>query len=351
MPQRQQRARRQPGPLVLLALLLATARLLAHDPGLSSLEVNITRLTTSAVLSMSAADLAVLVSESGIDAERALDDLARSAVQISVDGLLLGLTATAVELDDRGANVRLSFARGAAGEARVTVSSSVPVRLARGHRELVVVAVDGQSASERILDSDNQSLSVDVAALPSTAGKASSFMTLGIRHILSGYDHLVFLAGLILAACTVRELLVALTAFTAAHSLSLALVVLGGVHAPPAIVEPLIAASIAWVGVENLIRDRRGSRWWVVFGFGLVHGFGFAGALLDLGFGSSAAGVALALLSFNIGVEFGQLAAAAVMLPLVWVMRSRPAWQARLVPVCSMLIAIAGGYWLVDRLW
>ena len=86
MQQRQQRARRQPGPLVLIAVLLATARLLAHDPGLSSLEVNITRLTTSAVLSMSAADLTVLASESGIEAERALDDLARSAVQISVDG-------------------------------------------------------------------------------------------------------------------------------------------------------------------------------------------------------------------------------------------------------------------------
>ena len=118
-------------------------------------------------------------------------------------------------------------------------------------------------------------------------------MTLGIRHILSGYDHLVFLAGLILAACTVRELVVALTAFTAAHSLSLALVVVGGVHAPPSIVEPLIAASIAWVGVENLLRERSRSRWWVVFGFGLVHGFGFAGALLELGFGSSASGVAL----------------------------------------------------------
>ena len=225
------------------------------------------------------------------------------------------------------------------------------MRLARGHRELLIVTVDGLSVSERMLDAGSHSLDVDVAASPSTAGKASSFMTLGIRHILSGYDHLVFLAGLILAACTVRELLVALTAFTAAHSLSLALVVAGGVHAPPSIVEPLIAASIAWVGVENLIRDRRGSRWWVVFGFGLVHGFGFAGALLDLGFGSSAAGVALALLTFNLGVEFGQLAAAAVMLPLVWVMRSRPAWQARLVPACSVLIAIAGGYWLVERLW
>ena len=351
MQPRQQRARRKPGPLVLIALFLTTSGLLAHDPGLSSLEVNITGLTTSAVLSMSAADLAVLVSASGTDAERALEGLVRSAVQISVDGSVLPVARTTVELDDKGASVRLSFARGAGRDARVTVSSGVPLRLARGHRELVVVTVDGQPVSERILDAESHSLAIDVAAPLAMARKASSFVALGIRHILSGYDHLVFLAGLILAACTVRELLVALTAFTAAHSLSLALVVVGGVHAPPSIVEPLIAASIAWVGIENLLRDRSASRWWVVFGFGLVHGFGFAGALLDLGFGSSAGGVALALLSFNVGVEAGQLAAAAVMMPIVWVIRSRPAWQARLFPACSMLIAIAGGCWLVARLW
>jgi hypothetical protein len=351
MQPRQQRARRRPGPLVLIALLLTSAGVLAHDPGLSSLEVNITSLSTSAILSMSAVDLNVLVTGSGTDAERALDELARSAVQISVDGQVLPLTTTKIELDDKGVNVRLSFAGGAGRKGRVSVSSDVPRRLARGHRELVAVTVDGLPASEKMLDADNRSLAVDVAASPSTAGKASSFVALGIRHILSGYDHLVFLAGLILAARTVRELLVALTAFTAAHSLSLALVVVGGVHAPPSIVEPLIAASIAWVGVENLLRERSGSRGWVVFGFGLVHGFGFAGALLELGFGTSASGVAVALLSFNIGVEAGQIAAAAVMLPIAWVIRSRPSWQARLMPACSLMIAIAGSYWLVARMW
>ena len=73
-----------------------------------------------------------------------------------------------------------------------------------------------------------------------------------------------------------RELVVALTAFTAAHSVTLALVVIGGIHAPASIVEPLIAASIAWVGLENLLHGQHGARWLVVFGFGLIHGFGFA---------------------------------------------------------------------------
>jgi hydrogenase/urease accessory protein HupE len=203
-----------------------------------------------------------------------------------------------------------------------------------------------------VLDAGAPSAAVDlVIPAPSKAWKAWAFLTLGVEHILTGYDHLVFLAGLILAACTLRELLVALTAFTTAHSVSLALVVAGGVHAPPSVVEPLIAASIAWVGVENLLRPRHSSRWWIVFGFGLVHGFGFAGALMELGLGSSARDVAVALLSFNGGVEVGQLAVAAALLPFVWLMRSRPVWRATLVPLCSMMIVVAGGYWLVERLW
>ena len=299
MQHRQQRARCKPGPLVLLALVLMSAGVLAHDPGLSSLEVNITSLRTSAILSMSAADLSLLVSQSGIAAERPLDELARSAVQISVDGDVPPATMTTVELDDKGASVRWSFARGASHEAQVTVSSDVPRRLARGHRELVAVMVDGVSVSERMLDAEHHLLAVDVTASPSTASKASSFMTLGIRHILSGYDHLVFLAGLILAACTVRELVVALTTFTAAHSLSLAMV----------------------------------------------------GALLEIGFRSSATGVALALLAFNIGVEAGQLSAAAVMLPIVWVIRSRTGVAGQADACVLADDRDRGSYWLVARLW
>jgi HupE/UreJ protein len=131
---------------------------------------------------------------------------------------------------------------------------------------------------------------------------------------------------------------------------SLALVVVAGVRAPSSVVEPLIAASIAWVGLENLLRQRPHTRWFVVFGFGLIHGFGFADALIELGFGTSMADIATALISFNGGVELGQLAAAGTMLPLVWIVRSRPAWHSRLVPACSLLITIAGAYWLMDRL-
>jgi hypothetical protein len=215
----------------------------------------------------------------------------------------------------------------------------------------MVVASGDRVLTQRLLDAGSGPAAIDLeAASPSAARAAWRFLGLGVRHILHGYDHLVFLAGLLLAVRTVREFVGALTAFTAAHAVSLALVVIGGVHAPASIVEPLIAASIAWVGLENLRHRQHGARWLTVFGFGLIHGFGLAGALMELGFGSSTAEIALALISFNGGVEAGQLAAASAMLPLVWAIRTRPLWQARLLPLCSMMIVAAGGYWLIERL-
>jgi HupE / UreJ protein len=350
MKHRQERARRRPGPLALIAALAVAvavdvAIVRAHDPGLSSLDVTVTGSTISALLSIAPADVALLGS--------ALPEVVRDAIQVSVGGEPLAVAEEELEGGPNGARVRFAFRSPESIDhaLRLSVTSTLPRRLSRGHREVAVVTVNGHVLRERVLDGSNASLSVDlVVAPPSIARRAASFVTLGIAHILTGYDHLVFLAGLLLAAGTLRQLLVALTAFTAAHSISLALVAAGGVHAPPALVEPLIAASIAWVGVENLIGRRGGARWWIVFAFGLVHGFGFAGALLELGFGSSTRDVAVALVSFNSGVEIGQLAAAGTMLPMVYAIRSRPIWQTRVLPACSLLIVAAGSYWLIERL-
>jgi hypothetical protein len=116
-------------------------------------------------------------------------------------------------------------------------------------------------------------------------------------------------------------------------------------------VEPLIAASIVWIGVETLLRTGRpGVRWIVVFVFGLVHGLGFAEAVVGLARWSSAMEIVVTLGSFSAGVEAGQIAVAAALLPLIQVVRRRPQWHARLVPVCSLMIACAGGCWMVMRL-
>lgn len=349
-----QRARRGPGPLILIGLVLNAAVALAHDPGLSALEVSVSGDEIGATLSVSPADVAALApagDQSGAAAR--LRDLALAAVRLEVDDEPLVLVWQHVESDESGTRVRVVYSapQSKGPVRRLVVTSDMPKQLSRGHRELLTITADGRVAGEGMLDAEASSLAVDLEAPRSRARQAWSFLTVGIHHILSGYDHLMFLAGLILAAVAVRQLLIALTAFTVAHSVSLALVAIGGVHAPPSIVEPLIAASITWVGVENLLARRRGTRWWIVFAFGLVHGFGFAGALTELGFGSSAGDVALALFSFNAGVEVGQLAAAAMMLPLVWLVRSRPSWHARLQPVCSMIIVAAGTSWLIQRIW
>jgi HupE/UreJ protein len=282
-----------------------------------------------------------------------LSRFARDTVRLSVDDNVVPSVVDGVVMEDGAARIVLSFGllHPRDHAARLAIVSDVPKRVAPGHRQLFVVSVDDHVTTETLLDSHSGPVTIELEAVsPSIARAAVRFLELGFRHILGGYDHLVFLAGLLLAARAVRGLMLALTAFTVAHTVSLALVVIGGFHASPSIVEPLIAASIAWVGIENLMGRRRGAGWVVIFGFGLIHGFGFAGALIELGFGSSAAEMALALISFNLGVETGQLAVAAAMLPLVWMIRSRPVWQARLVPLCSMMITMAGGYWLIDRL-
>jgi hypothetical protein len=140
------------------------------------------------------------------------------------------------------------------------------------------------------------------------------------------------------------------TSFTVAHSLTLALAVLGFVRLPAAIVEPLIATSIVVVGLENLLRNENNSRWKLTFAFGLVHGFGFAGALRELGIGAGGIGIALPLGAFNAGVEAGQIAVATAIWPLVARLGQAPLVRFHLARVCSLLVVAAGAYWLVARI-
>jgi hydrogenase/urease accessory protein HupE len=176
----------------------------------------------------------------------------------------------------------------------------------------------------------------------------TGFFRLGVEHILTGYDHLLFLVALLLRGGRLVSVLEIITAFTLAHSITLALAVLGVVTIPGRVVEPAIAASIVWVALENLLRrDAPSQRWLVSFLFGLVHGFGFASAIEALAL--PRARLALALLGFNLGVEGGQALVVALLLPiLLWVRRSR--WEPRLTRTASLAVAVIGAAWLVERL-
>jgi hypothetical protein len=175
----------------------------------------------------------------------------------------------------------------------------------------------------------------------------ASFLLLGIEHILTGYDHLLFLAALLLGGGRLASLLKIITAFTVAHSVTLALAVLGLVAIPDRLVECVIAGSIVWVALENIFWPQAASRRWLVsFLFGLVHGFGFASALTPLAL--PARNLAMALLGFNFGVEAGQALVVLGVLPvLVW-MRGA-AWEPRVVRVASLALGAIGFAWFVER--
>jgi hydrogenase/urease accessory protein HupE len=177
------------------------------------------------------------------------------------------------------------------------------------------------------------------------------FAVMGILHILSGPDHILFLLGLILAGGTVRQLLGLVTAFTLAHSITLSLTALGIATLSPRIVEPAIAFSIIVVGLENLWR--RGTnyrlRFGLAFGFGFFHGFGFAGALTEAGLPQQAIGWSLA--AFNLGVETGQGCILLAVLPILYLIgQCSPLARQRTTRYLSIVIALAGAIWFIERI-
>ena len=192
---------------------------------------------------------------------------------------------------------------------------------------------------------DKRSATVDLESMADTGW--TSFIAMGVEHILGGIDHLMFLLALLALALGLWLTVKIVTALTVAHSITLSLAALGLVDAPARIVEPLIAASIVWVAVENLVAPKGvGRRWLIAAAFGLVHGLGFASALTELDL--SRAAMVRALVGFNLGVELGQLAFVVVVLPpLAWA--SRPGHLPRLPQILSVLVAIAGAAWLVLR--
>ena len=175
-----------------------------------------------------------------------------------------------------------------------------------------------------------------------------SFGLLGIKHILTGYDHLLFLVALLMLGGGIGYLLKMVSAFTVAHSITLSLAVLRILNLPAQLVESIIALSIAFIAVENLWRKEKALklRWLIVFGFGLLHGFGFAGILQGMIIPHSE--LALSLISFNLGVEIGQAAIVTVIFILLQAIK-RWSWETQLRYWISMGVAIIGIIWFVER--
>jgi hypothetical protein len=210
------------------------------------------------------------------------------------------------------------------------------------------------------LDGNQQSLMLKPDSpsldLSSPAPPLAAYVGLGIEHLLFGIDHILFVIGLVLFIPDRWMLLKTITAFTAAHSITLALSVLGLVRLPQGPVEAVIALSILYLARELMLPQEKRSAlmrlrpWLMAFTFGLLHGFGFAGALTDIGLPKDAFALSLAL--FNIGIEIGQLMVISVVLTIAWVARQFHTLESKLwQQAFTVVMGIAAAYWTIDRTW
>jgi hydrogenase/urease accessory protein HupE len=355
--------------LVVVFSLLSLEKAMAHDPGLSSLIVRPRPNMLRATLTLAVRDAALLTEldedHDGIVtkvefARRRLELEAAVATQLVV--ALGGKVAKAESIRsslDGNNNVEVDLDFHAAVFSSVAIQSKLIASLPIGHRQYFQVQNSaGETVLQRLLSAATDRATAQMphasashAALE-TVNSFANFLSLGVKHILTGYDHLLFLFGLLVVARGFVCSLSIITSFTIAHSITLAVATLHVVKIPNRIVEPLIAASIIFVGVDNLLRSAipKGRRM-VAFGFGLIHGFGFASVLREAGIGSSSGGIVLPLFSFNLGVELGQITIAAAVLPIIWKLRENPIFIARWAPACSAAVVLFGSFWFVERVW
>jgi len=231
--------------------------------------------------------------------------------------------------------------------------STVLIDVDRAAKQVVLIG-SGPNASQALLDASQTEVRL-TAPPPPLVDVIRRYVEAGIEHIFLGYDHIAFLTAIVLWARRLWPVVKVVTAFTVAHSITLSLAALQIVVIPSAIIEPAIAASIVYVALENFFSRNVDKRWRDTFSFGLIHGFGFASALQQFGLPRGA--VIPALGAFNIGVELGQVAIVAVIIPVLigldWLMavarEASPARTASLVYTLSAIIAILGCYWIIER--
>jgi hypothetical protein len=362
--------------------LLLPARALAHQSSVSYSTVRVDEDgTVDYTLQLSARDLYEALA---LDRDReATDDEIRAgeaklatyvtaALRVSDGGRRCPLEPRGVELvhqTDRFVKLHLVGACGAPVRL-LTIEDALFFDLDPAHVAMIQVS-HGDAVVRRELTAGAARFEWDLttAAAPGSTS-AADFVVHGVEHIFTGYDHICFLLGLLLVATlharrrdaasaefdarTPRDaaahVLKTVTAFTLAHSLTLIAAALGWVQLPSRVVESAIALSIVYVAVENIVTVEPRNRWPLAFGFGLVHGMGFASVLRPM---LPPAGIVPPLLAFNVGVELGQLSIVALVLPLLLVGTQRsPRGYRRVVVVGgSALIGLFGMLWLVDRVF
>jgi hydrogenase/urease accessory protein HupE len=304
-----------------------------------------------------------LVDDDLPDLRPALEDYLARAVALSVDGSPAPLKISALEpvrelhlATGRPylAHLRIRLNASVREPASIAIAAALFATVTDAHKAAIQVAWAGrQRVWSRTGPFELAVSRQDVA--PTFAGTAGLFLSWGMEHIFIGADHVAFLLALLLAATTFGETVRIVTSFTVAHSLTLLLASLDVIRLAPAVTEALIAASIVYVAAENLVVREARHRWILTFGFGLVHGLGFSGVLREKLEGLD--GILLPVVSFNLGVELGQIAILLVVFPaMARVRRGRVPEEAerrgrRLRIAGSVPILLLGAGWLVDRVF
>lgn len=381
----------------LLALACLFPRMsAAHPTGVSKVDVTIREDTVEARVDVNRADLAFALNfplveytpksefasmsdriayyfQTRLDLKIDGDGVAMKVLQWKKHGGDPALKLDSADLADTSIVLRMAYAI-PKGARRLELGSKLFAELQVQPLCHLRVHYRGQEIKRRFLDLDNRfsmailpdSLEAYHAAATRPAPVAGAyregtpepeeesvvgrFISLGFAHIVPhGLDHILFVLGLFFFSTLLRPLLIQVTAFTIAHSITLGLSILGYFSLPASIVEPLIALSIVVVAMENIFfRKLRPTRWILVFGFGLVHGLGFAGVLRELGLPEGQ--FLKVLLSFNLGVELGQLAVVGAAAALTGWMWKKPWYFRRVVIPASALIAAVGAFWFFQRI-
>ena len=219
------------------------------------------------------------------------------------------------------------------------------------HQTFVNFYEEGEITRQVILNREENRTEYIAGTRQGPLSVMSRFVPEGIHHILIGPDHLLFLIGLLLMGGSMRRLLLVVTSFTLAHSITLSLAALEIFTPSARLIEPAIALSIVYVGFDNLlVKEGRDVRAWIAFAFGFIHGFGFANVLREMDLPRSALG--WSLFSFNLGVEIGQMFVVVIVASALAALRARSEWAGRQVAYAgSILVIAAGAFWFVQRVF
>ncbi|WP_151636636.1 HupE/UreJ family protein [Noviherbaspirillum aerium] len=362
---------------LLLALLLQTWNVHAHKPSDSYLKLSINDAVISGQWDIALRDLDFAI---GLDADgdagitwgevkakhEEIATYALSRLTLASDGSVCAPLVKAHLIDDHtdGAYAVLKF-EATCGRAIETLQARYALffDVDPQHKGLLHLEYQGQSRTGVFTpEQSRQEFTLD---RPGKLGQFADYFREGVWHIWIGFDHILFLLALLLPSVAMRvkdawqaaegiksvflNVLGIVTAFTIAHSITLSLATLGIVNLPSRWVESTIAASVVIAALNNVMPIFSERRWIMAFLFGLIHGFGFASVLADLGLPGHA--LVLALVGFNVGVEAGQLAIVAAFLPLAFTLRRTVFYRRIVLQAGSLAIAMLAAIWLIERLF